>query len=335
MNFYIKSTITILLTLCAMKVIGQGKVNYSIISNEPESKKMFTEIGLWYVELADLKKGKFRNNTRGFNHLSMGIPISMQYIYKQKFGLRFHTQIPVYADAASSGYAVNVAETANVPKKFSRLEFGGSYTFHQSNKVKPNRVDLSKKYLLKNKVETKYIIVPAKVSVYNMVRGGGYHYRGSLIASDHGSLEVNSPIGDFYVLSNSQRFGNTDDIQDPDGVTTINVNGGYFGVSRLVVKDLVVNASGRDRKVHGYYEMYFDMILANSKIDPFLYQSQSYPITSGFETKKFGWRAGTKIYMNLGIKYLNLIADLQVGKNPGLALQKTNLYLSSGFAFSY
>jgi hypothetical protein len=126
-NFII---ISFLILSLSNKCFSQDKVNYKIISNDPESKSSFIDIGMFYVELADSKEGT------NLHHLSMGIPINVQHIYNKKFVGEIFTTIP-YLDLMKKRSVSGDYKTSNTAEAFRRFEIGGGYVF--SYKLKKQR----------------------------------------------------------------------------------------------------------------------------------------------------------------------------------------------------
>jgi hypothetical protein len=180
---------------------------------------------------------------------------------------------------------------------------------------------LSKSNIDRKTTLTKYIIVPANLSQYYIARGGFYNYRNTFLASEHNGI----------VASDSLEFGG---INQPNGFTVMRTSGFYTGVSRKIVRDLVVDVKGINRKVYSDTELFADIIFANPKLDPFDYNEKSYPITKGYETKSFGWRLGYKTTLSTGKRWFQLNMRASIGKSPGLQNQKINIFLGSGFTIS-
>lgn len=311
---------------------GQGQVKYEVVENTPEKKRFFADIYLWGVQMNGIRESLTNKESSGESFGYMCVPMAFEYIHNQKISAFYKGHPFVYLDFSEPSGFGNI-QTENEYKKSSYWEIGGSFIFKSLLKDGSNRIDLSSKQIDRKTVQTSYIMVPGKKQVYHKLKTSFYNKGKSITASKHSTLDGN------FVKTDSLEFGDYElwGVDRPDGLTHMNTRGITIGYELMTVHHLFVNLApgtttsyGRYRKRTGYNTLYADAIIAPSKIDPFIYKGNSYGVTEGFETRSVGWRAGWKMSYPMS-KYVNIGANIEGGKAPGLKTEKMFFYLGAGF----
>lgn len=275
-----KKIFTILLLLCGAFIMEAGaqKVNYTVVSDNPDRLK-YTSLSLepFYADI------HMSNMTLGWNVRADAIilkRIELRADYR-----RAYMDMNVSAAESQSQYH---AYAKNGVKFAQTTELGASLIFRDKTKRKSLRVVLSQ-YRFGNYQITNFINVPGNVRRMTALRGGAYLLSTSIEFTDDHQEFVKLPNVDRNKPEMALKVANKAIPMMRTGVL-------YAGLSFKSITSLTIDADGYgNRHNRGYTDFFVDFLFApivnfsdvkDTKNEVFEIDPASAAI------KRMGWRAG-------------------------------------------
>jgi hypothetical protein len=164
------------------------------------------------------------------------------------------------------------------------------------------------------------------------VRGGAYFSTAPVTANHNASVTQPAGKGTVRTVNGTKFTG--------DYYTNSTTTGFYAGVTRVThMKFKSTNTiswmEGAEKQTAIFKEVYADVIVANTTIDPFKVKGMEYPIEpngkESFTVNNIGWRVGGRLVSTR--KKINLGTSYEIGMRPGLKSRAA--YLSIGINIAY
>lgn len=297
--------------------------NYTTVSNDPQKVSYMADISLLYAEMSMGKE-----NRDPF--FQVGQSMNVQAVVLDKIVPRLAFQQATVFDVVTSSREYGNAATDNILKNPSQFELGAGFMWKL--KLKDTRYLIRVKGASDNRTSSTASI-QGKKSQRWIGRIGFYHFSQGIVADGNGSLGSVKTSEGIYVKADTLVFDGYN-----NGATQLSFNGAYVGFNLLTQYNMHITVPGKNKpkaKFRNFRnELYGDLLLGAGKVDPFLFQGQTLPITEGFETRGWGWRFGMKhgVYVS---RYINLLTQVEIGRKPGLQTQGLNMLLGTGLMVDF